>query len=177
MRAHTPLRFITPSELAAEYENVRERSLGEGRSVALQRMLTSMESWMPTKSAGQGFGTETSIDRILLVPGLGCLVEGWVVSPLKRVDGLRLRIGGAVMAAQPEATYWKPRLDLRTVFSGSDRLLQRAGFVALFSGPGDPEDFNDPMLKVVFEGALRRTGRSRRRFSGGWAIRRRSRTR
>jgi hypothetical protein len=152
LRAHAPLRFITPPELVAEYEGVRERALGEGRAIALQRMLTSMESWMPARSTGQNYGTETSVDRVLLVPGLGCLVEGWVVSPMKRVEGLRLRIGGAVMTAQPEATYWKPRPDLRTTFPASDKLLQRAGFVALFTGDADPEDFTDPVLKVVFQG-------------------------
>jgi hypothetical protein len=152
LRGHTPLRFITAAELVSEYEGIRERCQVEGRAIALQRMLSAMESWLPTRAATQGFGTETSLDRILLVPGLGCLVEGWVVSPLKRVEGLRLRIGGVVMAAQADATYWKPRLDLRAVFSGSDKLLQRAGFVALFTALDDPEDFNDPMLKLVFEG-------------------------
>ena len=152
LKDHTPLRFITSSELVAEYEHVRERCVGDGRSLALQRMLGAMESWMPTRATGQGFGTETSIDRILLVPGLGCLVEGWVVSPLKRIEGLRLRIGGAVMTAQPDATYWKPRLDLRAAYAASDRLLKRAGFVALFTGEGDPEDFSDCVLKIVFEG-------------------------
>ncbi len=152
LRGHTPLRFITSAELVTEYEGIRERCQVEGRAVALQRMLTAMESWMPTRAASQGFGTETSLDRILLVPGLGCLVEGWVVSPLKRVEGLRLRIGGVVMTAQSDATYWKPRPDLRSVFAGSDKLLQRAGFVALCTATADPEDFNDPVLKVVFEG-------------------------
>lgn len=152
MRSHVPLRFITPSELVAEYEGVRERCLGEGRAIALQRMLTAMESWMPTRSTGQGYATETSIDRVLLVPGLGCLVEGWVISPLKRVEGLRLRIGGATMAAQADATYWKPRPDLAGAFPGSDKLIQRAGFVALFTGDADPDDFTDPVIKVVFQG-------------------------
>ena len=152
LRDHSPLRFITSSELTAEYEQMRERCLGDGRAVALQRMLGSMESWLPTRAANQSYATETSIDRILLVPGLGCLVEGWVVSPLKRIDGLRLRIGGAVMAAQPDATYWKPRPDLRAGFAASEKLLQRAGFVALFTGAGEPEDFADPVFKIVFEG-------------------------
>jgi hypothetical protein len=152
LRAHTPIRMITPSELVAEYEAVRERSLGEGRAMALQRMLTSLESWLPTRSTGQAYATETSIDRVLLAPGLGCLVEGWVVSPMKRVEGLRLRIGGAVMTAVPEATYWKPRPDLLSAFPGSDAIVQRAGFVALFAGDAEPEDFADPVLKVVFQG-------------------------
>jgi hypothetical protein len=152
LRAHIPLRLITPPDLVAEYEGVRERCLGEGRAIALQRMLMSLESWMPTRAAAQTYATETSVDRILLVPGLGCLAEGWVLSPLLRVEGLRLRIGGAVMTAHPEATYWKPRPDLLPGFPGSERLVQRAGFVTLFTGDADPDDFTDPVLKLVFEG-------------------------
>jgi hypothetical protein len=152
LRAHIPLRLITPPELVAEYEGVRERCLGEGRAIALQRMLMSLESWMPTRAAAQTYATETSVDRILLVPGLGCLAEGWALSPLLRVESLRLRIGGAVMTAHPEATYWKPRMDLLPAFPGSERLVQRAGFVTLFTGDADPDDFTDPVLKLVFEG-------------------------
>ncbi|MEJ0045480.1 MAG: hypothetical protein WDN04_04590 [Rhodospirillales bacterium] len=44
-------------------------------------MLSSLESWLPTRSVGQAYATETSIDRVLLVPGLGCLVEGWGHQP------------------------------------------------------------------------------------------------
>ncbi len=152
LRAHIPLRLITPPELVAEYEGVRERCLGEGRAIALQRMLMSLESWMPTRATAQTYATETSVDRILLVPGLGCLAEGWALSPLLRVESLRLRIGGAVMIAHPEATYWKPRRDLLSAFPGSERLVQRAGFVTLFTGDADPDDFTDPVLKLVFEG-------------------------
>jgi hypothetical protein len=150
--AHVPVRLITSAELAVEYEGIRELMLGEGRAIALQRMLTALETWMPTRSAGQSFATETSIDRILLVPGLGCLVEGWLISPLKRVEGLRLRIGGAIMNALPQTIYWKPRIDLLDAFPGSEILARRAGFVGLFTGDSDPDDFHDPMIKVIFQG-------------------------
>jgi hypothetical protein len=152
LKSHLPLRLITPSELVSEYEGVRERVLGEGRAIALQRMLTSLESWLPTRSTGQAYATETSIDRVLLLPGMGCLVEGWVVSPMKRVESLRLRVGGSVMTALPEATYWKPRPDLLHAFPGSEALASRAGFVALFAGDVEPEDFADPVIKIVFQG-------------------------
>ena len=150
--AHVPVRLITATELATEYEGIRESVLGEGRAIALQRLLTALDTWMPARAAGQAFGTETSVDRILLVPGLGCLVEGWLISPLKRIEGLRLRVGGAIMTALPQTIYWKPRLDLLEAFPGSELLVRRAGFVALFTGDSDPDDFHDPMVKIVFDG-------------------------
>ena len=152
LRSHTPLRIVTSSELVGEYEGVRDRCFGEGRAIALQRMLVALENWLPTRTAAQWFATECSIDRILLVPGLGCLVEGWVISPMKRIEGLRLRVGASIMSADPEALYWKPRPDLLATFPGSDRMVNRAGFVGLFVGDGEPEDFADPILKVIFQG-------------------------
>ncbi len=152
LRAHKPLRMVTSGELVSEYEGIRERCLGDGRVTVLQRMLTAMENWLPSRSAGQWYATETSIDRVLLVPGLGCLVEGWAISPIKRIEGLRLRVGGAVMTAHPESLYWKPRADLLGAFPGSEHMIRRAGFVGLFTGRIEPEDFADPVLKVTFQG-------------------------
>ncbi len=173
LRAHAPLRVITSGELVGEYEAVRERCFGEGRTVVLQRMLTTVENWLPTRVAAQWFATECSIGSILLVPGLGCLVEGWVMSPMKRIESLRLRVGASVMSADPESLYWKPRPDLLATFPGSERMVERAGFVGLFSGDAEPEDFADPVLKVIFQGgssanwpiaatAFRRLGHSAR---------------
>ncbi len=152
LRANQPLRLVTSSELVSEYEGVSDRCLGDGRAIPLQRMLTALENWLPTRTAKQWFATETSIDRVLLVPGLGCLVEGWVMSPMKRVEGLRLRVGAAVMASTPDSLYWKPRPDLLGAFPGSERMVERAGFVGLFAGDAEPEDFADPVFKVIFQG-------------------------
>ena len=152
LRAHAPLRIITSGEMVGEYEAVRDRCFGEGRTAALQHMLTTVENWLPTRVAAQSFATEGAIDRILLVPGLGCLIEGWVMSPIKRVESLRLRVGASVMSADPESLYWKPRPDLLATFPGSERMMARAGFVGLFSGDAEPEDFADPVLKVIFQG-------------------------
>ncbi len=152
MKSHDPLRLLPSGELAAEYEGVRDRCLGDGRAIALQRALASLESWQPSRTETQWFGTETSIDRVLVVPGLGCFVEGWVISPIKRVETLRLRVGAAILSAHPDSLYWKPRRDLLAAFPGSERLAERAGFVGLFTGEAEPDDFADPVLKVVFEG-------------------------
>ncbi len=151
LRAHAPLRIITSGEMVAEFETVRDRCFGNGRT-ALQHMLTTVENWLPTRVAAQSFATECAVDHVLLVPGLGCLVEGWVMSPIKRIESLRLRVGASAMSADPESLYWKPRPDLLAAFPGSERMLERAGFVGLFSGDAEPEEFADPVLKVIFQG-------------------------
>ncbi len=152
LRAHTPLRLISFKELLSDYSTIRDRCLGDRHTGALQRMLGAMESWLPGRGAGLRYGTECSVDRILLVPGLGCLAEGWIMTPMKRIEGLRMRVGAAVMTARQDALYWKPRPDLLDAFPRSETMTRRAGFVALFTGQGDTEDLADPVLKVIFEG-------------------------
>ncbi len=152
LESNSPLRMLSAAELASEYASIRDRLLGDGRTGALQRRLGALETWTPTKAGSQTYATETSIDRVLVVPGLGCLVEGWVISPMKRVAGLRLRLGGAVMQPPPEALYWKPRPDLLQGYPGTEALVSRAGFVGLFAGEAEPDDIADPIFKVIFEG-------------------------
>ena len=160
LKSHTPLRVITSDELIGEYEGIRERCFGDGRTASLQRMMTTLESWLPTRTPAQWFATLCSIDRILLVPGLGCLVEGWVLSPMKRVETLRLRVGARVMSADRESLFWKPRPDLLAAYPGGSRMVDRAGFVGLFAGAAEAEDFADPVLKIVFQGGA----------SANWAV-------
>ena len=152
LKSHTPLRIIPVGELVGEYEGVRDRCLGDGRSTVLQRMLGSLDSWVPTRSVAQSYATETSVDRILLVPGLGCLVEGWVLSPIKRVEGLRLRVGASVMSADANSLYWKPRPDLLEAFPTAVAMTAQAGFVGLFVGDAEPEGFRRPDAQDHFPG-------------------------
>lgn len=154
LSAHTPLRIIGFKELLGDYANMRERCVGDRHTEALQRMLAALEIWLPGRATGQRYGTECSLDRILLVPGLGCLAEGWIMSPMKRVEGLRMRVGASVMAARPESLFWKPRPDLATAFPRSEPMTRRAGFVAMFAGVGDTSDLADPVLKIMFEGGV-----------------------
>ncbi len=152
LESNRPLRILTTAEFAQEYDNMRDRLQGDGRANSLQRMLGALETWGATRTGAQTYATETSIDRVLVVPGLGCLIEGWVMSPMKRVTALRLRLGGAVMTAQTDALYWKPRPDLLSGYPGTETLVNSAGFVGLFTGDSEPDDFADPVFKVVFEG-------------------------
>jgi hypothetical protein len=152
LESNAPLRVLSTAELAAEFGGIRDKLLGDGRTGALQRRLTTLETWAPTREGGQTYATVTSIDRVLVVPGLGCLVEGWVISPMKRIVGLRLRLAGVVMAARTEALYWKPRPDLLDGYPGTESLVARAGFVGLFAGDAEPDEVGDPIFKVMFEG-------------------------
>jgi ADP-heptose:LPS heptosyltransferase/glycosyltransferase involved in cell wall biosynthesis len=152
MRCHRPLRMLGLAELAAEYQGFLARGMTGQQPPSIQRMLGALESWTPTKPGAAWMGTETSVDRILLVPGLGAFIEGWVLSPLRRVQDLRMRIGGVVMALHPHTLTWKPRPDLISAYPASEAMAAHAGFVGLFESPEALSDYAEPVLKIVFEG-------------------------
>src|SRR5204863_3582412 len=85
---------------------------------ALYRILGSGASWLAIPAEKFGFAAEMSIDRAILIPFLGCMVEGWIISPVKEVAQLRLRIGSAILNCAPKSLYWKPRGDLCSAFPG-----------------------------------------------------------
>jgi ADP-heptose:LPS heptosyltransferase/GT2 family glycosyltransferase len=173
LRCHQPLRRLGMAELAAEYQGLQALGLTARQTPSVQRVLGALESWAPTRPGAAWMGTECSVDRILLIPGLGCFMEGWVLSPLRRVVDLRMRIGGLVMALQPHTLTWKPRPDLVAAYPASEAMAAHAGFVGLFENPQDLSDYAEPILKIVFEGGasvnfpipvkvLRRLGQSAR---------------
>ena len=67
-------------------------------------------------------------------PGFGCFVEGWILSPVKRVAQLLLRMGSIVLPCDPASLYFRPRGDLDQVYPDRTTLTRRAGFVATFLG-------------------------------------------
>jgi len=152
LRCHQPIRLLTIAQLAAEYQGLQNRGLTGPQSPAIQRALGALENWAPTQAGDAWMAAETSVDRILLVPGLGCFIEGWVLSPLRRVENFRLRIGGVVMALPPQTLSWKPRPDLVAAYPASEAMASRAGFVGLFESGEEPTEFAEPVLKILFEG-------------------------
>ena len=152
LRCHAPLRVLSVEKLAGEYQELLARGRAMRQSPSLQRLLGALEVWEPTRAGAAWLGVETSVDRILLVPGLGCFVEGWILSPLRRIETLRLRVGGVVMTLMPQTLEWKRRQDLASVYPASAAMAARAGFVGLFEGTEEPADVADAVLKLVFEG-------------------------
>ncbi|MDB5373124.1 MAG: hypothetical protein JWP04_1766 [Belnapia sp.] len=147
-RGMKPVRVLEPSAAMEQFEQIRG-NCDRATALPLQRMITSAESWLP-ETARAGGNAQASVDRILLLPGFGAFVEGWALSPTKRVNGFAMKFGDTVVRADPQATYHKPRHDLRDTFPDIGPLLDRIGFVAAFRGAIDVEDAGEPILKLVF---------------------------
>ena len=168
-RGLKPVRVLETRAALEQFEQIRA-TCDRATALPLQRMITSAESWLPD-TARAGGNAQASVDRILLLGGFGCLVEGWALSPTKRIESFALRFGDVVLRSEPLATYHKARPDLAVTFPDFGPLLERAGFVAAFRGVIDIDDISEPILKLVFTdgtsanqvvpaGAMRRIGHS-----------------
>lgn len=170
LRGVKPLRIVDTKAALEQFEQVRPFCYGS-RTTALQRMLSSVQNWIPETARTAGFPIHVHVDQALVLPHFGCMVEGWALSPLKQVERFILRFGNTVLHADPVSTYFKERADLGSAFPHCANLLSQAGFVALFRGRLPTEELIDPLLKVVFTdgtstnhpiepNALRRLGHS-----------------
>lgn len=150
LRLANNVTIMPEADFLRHFEHVRDRLSGR-HITTLQQVFTSPHVWALSTERSVGFSLHTAVDRLLLVPGYGCLMEGWVMSPVKPVSRIALRFGDTVMACDPLSLHWKPRHDLVAPFPAFPALAGRAGFVASFFG-NIPEAYpSDPILKVIFE--------------------------
>ncbi|KQT48891.1 hypothetical protein ASG43_08605 [Aureimonas sp. Leaf454] len=122
-----------------------------GHAEAMAALLHSGSNWLPGNAAATGVAAEAGIDRLLLLPGFGCLAEGWAVSPAKRIVTFHMKIGDGVLVADEAATSFRARPDLQSVFGNVASVVSRAGFATVLRGSIGADASGAPLLRVVHE--------------------------
>lgn len=98
----------------------------------ISNLLKSPESWVPGTSRVTNTTVDMAIDNVVAIPGVGCVVEGWAVSPRQAITGFSLRAGSVVSRADMRSSFRVPRPDLASGFPRAAETLRDAGFVAFF---------------------------------------------
>lgn len=150
LRPAANVRIMTEAEFLNHFEHIRDRVSGR-HLPTLQQVFTSPHVWALSTERSVGFLLHSAVDRLVLVPGYGCLMEGWVMSPVKPVSRIALRFGDTVLACDPLSLHWKPRHDLMSSFPAFPALAARAGYVASFFGNIPDAYPSDPIMKIIFE--------------------------
>lgn len=145
--------LFTARECAERIEALKPE-LGGPFAKPLLRMFGETTNWSPDNARITGTGVRASADTVLILPGFGCLVEGWALSPLHSIEGFMLRVGKSVLMSEPRSIGSKPRSDLLSFAPDARRMAETGGFVAAFQGRMDEQDRGDAVLKVVCEGGL-----------------------
>jgi hypothetical protein len=150
LRAGSKVRLIGLEEFLGIYKQADQASVA-GNADTLAAVLTSNSSWVPGNAQAVGIAAEASLDRLLMVPGFGCIVEGWAVSPAKRVQTFQLKLADCVLIADEASTYFLPRPDLASVFGGGTSVVARAGFVTVLRGALPSTVSGAPLLRVIHD--------------------------
>jgi hypothetical protein len=127
------------------------QALPGGHAEAMAALLHSGSNWLPGNATATGVCAEGGIDRLLMLPGFGCLAEGWAVSPAKRVETFHMKIGDCVLVADEAATSFRARPDLQPVFGGVASVVARAGFSVVLRGALGGDASGAPLLRVVHD--------------------------
>lgn len=127
------------------------QTVAGGHAEAMAAILHSGSNWLPGNAAATGFASEGGIDRLLMLPGFGCLAEGWAVSPARRIETFQMRIGDCILVADEATTCFRPRPDLQAVFAGVASVVGRAGFSAVLRGALPLDAGGAPLLRIVHD--------------------------
>ncbi|MCW8085099.1 hypothetical protein [Sabulicella glaciei] len=149
LRSNAPLVHLSTAEWAARFDELRAELTGPLVG-ELRRLLGLTSSWATGNAGALGVTIEQGVDRILVLPGFGAFVEGWVLSPVRRPEAAMLRLGDKVLHADPATSFNRSRADLAGVLPGGASLAAQAGFVAAFPGDIHPDDMVRPIIKHVF---------------------------
>lgn len=150
LRYGAQMRLLRTDAFLAAYAQVQPVALGPNTD-AIASVLGSGANWLPGNAASAGFVAEGGIDRLLMLPGFGCIAEGWAVSPAKRVETFHLKIGDCTLIADEASTYFRPRPDLQSVFGAAASVTARAGFVSVLRGALPAAASGAPLLRVVHD--------------------------
>lgn len=142
-----PLNLLSKAGLIAHCAPLWARG-GAGHAPALRRLMQQVRGWdvLPADFAPE----MAAVEEVLVLPGFGCFVAGWTLSPTKQLERLALRLGDAVLVSDPGSTVHKSRPDLAGIFPGADRLVAHAGFTAVFPGQLDPDSLGNAVLKAIY---------------------------
>ena len=149
LRSTAGLKLQALPELTAMMD--RAPSIGaHTRVLELRQMLRANEGWSPRPDNGAGLGVTLSIDKAMLLPGFGAVLDGWALTGPRRVVGMALRIGAAVLDLDPGSLRRRSRPDLVKAFPTLRDGAATAGFTGLFIGPLHQGDLLDPLFRLQF---------------------------
>ena len=118
-----------------------------GRLFDLLALLQGSPSWLP--NAGAHEDVRSAVDRLLILPGFGCFLVGWILSYVHEVQSFILKLGDVILPVNPSSVRFFNRPDLASAFPDAAYLCAQAGFCCFFPGDPDIRLLEQPLVKVL----------------------------
>lgn len=142
-------RLIAPEEARTWLAALRGQAASSDID-QIDRSLSMLDNWEPSMAAAAQAGVKWGMDRLLILPGFGAFLQGWIVSPRRQLMPASLRFGDQVLQGNASFLSRHPRNDLGDVqgLASDPTSLATAGFTALFNGGTADAWIGRPLLKL-----------------------------
>jgi hypothetical protein len=143
--------FATFSQYFAEFYKGQERD----RIRDLSQLFESSVSIGNVEGFAQSI--RAAVDRVLVLPGFGAVVSGWVLSPVLKVRSFAMHFGRMTLECDGRSLYFTARPDLLDAFPGDSESIARAGFCYVCCGALETRDLKEAILSVLLEDGSQRS--------------------
>lgn len=144
------MRLMSPIE-AAHWIVGYETSASAREYGAFNAAMSKLESWVPAEAGLRDAGVSYGIDAVLVLPGFGVLVAGWLFSPYKRLRSVSARIGLHVVAGEPRSLSLTPRFSSLSDKADTPEKAASKAFRCVAQGLPREVAVHTPLLQFAFE--------------------------
>jgi hypothetical protein len=144
-------RVIRPHEFFRRFSRLVANITENGKYDALLKILTAGLTSLPVPMSMLNFLVRLEIDKMIVIPDFGCIIEGWIVSPTKAISNICISTDNHELQWDERFFYQKPRVDLRQTFPQYGTLINTAGIVAVFLGGLPNEELSSVVVTAGFE--------------------------
>jgi len=145
-----PLRQAEPVHALEELRSAT-RSNTQPRASELARFAADCLPWEPSAWATDALGINVGWDDVLVAPGFGVFLRGWVLCPVGTLAGITARFGDAIYELDPASLCLNERPDLASVFPAFADRVQWAGLTAVLRGVSAPDLAEPWLLRLAFD--------------------------
>jgi hypothetical protein len=141
------LPVVDKSVIVNQLQSAQNHAVG--RLFDLLALLQGSPSWLPNTAAHED--VKAAVDRLLILPGFGCFVIGWVLSYVHEAQGVILKVGDIILPMNASSLRFFDRPDLASAFPDAAYLCPRAGFCCFFPGDPDIRLLEQPLVKILLD--------------------------
>jgi len=145
-----PLRQAEPVQALEELRNAT-RGSAEPRAGELARFVADCLPWEQSAWVSDALGINVGWDDVLVAPGFGVFLRGWVLCPVGNLISITARFGDAIYELDPASLCLNARPDLAPVFPAFADRVQWAGFTAVLRGVSTPDLAEPWLLRLAFD--------------------------
>lgn len=144
------MRLISPAE-AAQWIVGYESKLPAYEYGAFHAAMSKLESWVPAEGGLKDAGIVYGIDAVLVLPGFGVLVAGWITSPYKRLRNIAVRLGEHVASGERHSLSLTPRFSALSNKADTPEKAASKAFRCVAHGLTREIEVQAPLLRFAFE--------------------------